>query len=81
MQLLASPISYSEICKYETSMTMNILSEIQDNGFVQFVFDNADHNTRTMDGMELSCDGRSAVCYSCFSCSDMFFLYSTVDWG
>ncbi|GBM68303.1 hypothetical protein AVEN_126840-1 [Araneus ventricosus] len=50
MQLLASFISYSEICKYETSMTMNTLSEFQDNGFVQFVFDNADHNTRTVDG-------------------------------
>ncbi|GBN30185.1 hypothetical protein AVEN_104452-1 [Araneus ventricosus] len=43
MQLLASPISYSEIYKYETSMTMNTLSEVQ-------VFDNADHNTRTVDG-------------------------------
>ncbi|GBN55884.1 hypothetical protein AVEN_425-1 [Araneus ventricosus] len=35
MQLLASSISYSEICKYKTSMTMNTLSEVQDNGFVQ----------------------------------------------
>ncbi|GBN56283.1 hypothetical protein AVEN_87657-1 [Araneus ventricosus] len=43
-------ISYSEICKYKTSMTMNTLSEVQDNGFIQFVFDNADHNTRTVDG-------------------------------
>ncbi|GBM66768.1 hypothetical protein AVEN_74314-1 [Araneus ventricosus] len=50
MQLLASSISYREICKYGTSMTMNTLSEVQDNGFVQFVFDNADHNTRTVDG-------------------------------
>ncbi|GBM45888.1 hypothetical protein AVEN_211959-1 [Araneus ventricosus] len=29
---------------------MNTLSEVQDNGFVQFVFDNSDHNTRTVDG-------------------------------
>ncbi|GBL77316.1 hypothetical protein AVEN_128510-1 [Araneus ventricosus] len=50
MQLLASFIPYNEICNYETSMTMNIISEVQDNGFVQSVFDNADHNTRTVDG-------------------------------
>ncbi|GBM75646.1 hypothetical protein AVEN_162682-1 [Araneus ventricosus] len=50
MQLLAPSISYSEICKYETSMTMNTLSEVQDNVFVQFIFDNADRNTRTVDG-------------------------------
>ncbi|GBL78051.1 hypothetical protein AVEN_143357-1 [Araneus ventricosus] len=31
-------------------MTMNTSSEVQDNGFVQFVFENANHNTRTVDG-------------------------------
>ncbi|GBM49353.1 hypothetical protein AVEN_148681-1 [Araneus ventricosus] len=46
-------IYYNEICKYETSMTMNTSSEVQDNGFVQFVFDNADHNTRTMNGFHM----------------------------
>ncbi|GBN35352.1 hypothetical protein AVEN_89263-1 [Araneus ventricosus] len=50
-------ISYSEICKYETSVTMNTSSEVQDNGFVQFVIDNADHNTRTMDGPIYVLDG------------------------
>ncbi|GBL80796.1 hypothetical protein AVEN_26232-1 [Araneus ventricosus] len=50
MQLLAPSIPYSDICKYETSMTMNTLSEVQHNVFVQFVFDNADHITRTVDG-------------------------------
>ncbi|GBN28720.1 hypothetical protein AVEN_221430-1 [Araneus ventricosus] len=29
---------------------MNTLSEVQDNGFVQFVFDNANHNTRIVEG-------------------------------
>ncbi|KAJ8887626.1 hypothetical protein PR048_013843 [Dryococelus australis] len=31
-------------------LCINTSSEVQDNGFVQFVFDNADHNTRTVDG-------------------------------
>ncbi|GBM42127.1 hypothetical protein AVEN_99051-1 [Araneus ventricosus] len=43
-------ISCSEICKYETSITTNTSSEVQNNGFAQFVFDNADYNTRTVDG-------------------------------
>ncbi|GBM11001.1 hypothetical protein AVEN_1336-1 [Araneus ventricosus] len=43
-------ISYREICKYETSVTMSTSSEVQDNGFSQFVFNNADHNTSTVDG-------------------------------
>ncbi|GBN34519.1 hypothetical protein AVEN_7102-1 [Araneus ventricosus] len=43
-------ISYSEICRYETSVTMSTSSEVQANGFVQFVFDNADNNIRTVDG-------------------------------
>ncbi|GBM59464.1 hypothetical protein AVEN_131038-1 [Araneus ventricosus] len=29
---------------------MKISSEVQNNGFVQFIFDSADHNTRTVDG-------------------------------
>ncbi|KAJ8888474.1 hypothetical protein PR048_007964 [Dryococelus australis] len=47
---LGCSVSYSENCKYETSVTVNTSSEVQDNGFVQFVFDNAYHNTRTVDG-------------------------------
>ncbi|KAJ8887374.1 hypothetical protein PR048_013589 [Dryococelus australis] len=43
-------VSYSVICKYETSLTVNTSSEFQVNGFVQFEFDNADHNTQTVDG-------------------------------
>ncbi|GBL75462.1 hypothetical protein AVEN_194639-1 [Araneus ventricosus] len=43
-------VAFSEISKYETSVTMNTSSEVQDNEFVQFVFDNADHNNRTVDG-------------------------------
>ncbi|GBM87391.1 hypothetical protein AVEN_168639-1 [Araneus ventricosus] len=50
LQEFRSSTEQNEICKYETSMTMNTLSEVQDNGFVQFAFDNADHNTRTVDG-------------------------------
>ncbi|GBM42998.1 hypothetical protein AVEN_88601-1 [Araneus ventricosus] len=50
LSLDPSPSRIIEICKYETSMTMNTLSEVQDNVFVQFVFDNADRNTRTVDG-------------------------------
>ncbi len=47
---LGCSVSYSEISKYETSVTINTSNDVQDNGFVQFVFDNADHNTRTVDG-------------------------------
>lgn len=47
---LGCSVSYSEICKYEASVTINTSSEVHDDGFVQFVFDNADHNTRTVDG-------------------------------
>lgn len=42
--------SYSEICKYEASVTLHLSNEVHEEGFVQFVFDNADHNTRTVDG-------------------------------
>ncbi|GBM30557.1 hypothetical protein AVEN_265009-1 [Araneus ventricosus] len=38
----------SEICKYEISVAMKSSSEVQDTGFVQFVFDNADRNTPTV---------------------------------
>ncbi|GBM44412.1 hypothetical protein AVEN_128273-1 [Araneus ventricosus] len=44
-------ISYSEICKYETYVTISTSSEVQDNEFVQFVSDNSDHNTPTVDGL------------------------------
>ncbi|GBM12590.1 hypothetical protein AVEN_146773-1 [Araneus ventricosus] len=47
---LSWSISYSEICQYETFVTMNTSREVQDNGYVQFVFDNANHNTRNVDG-------------------------------
>ncbi|GBN06596.1 hypothetical protein AVEN_226358-1 [Araneus ventricosus] len=43
-------ISYSEICNYEACMTIETLSAVKDNGFIQFVFDNEDHNTLTVDG-------------------------------
>ncbi|GBN19829.1 hypothetical protein AVEN_122331-1 [Araneus ventricosus] len=29
---------------------MNTSSEVQDNGYVRFFFNNADHNTQTVDG-------------------------------
>ncbi|GBN71342.1 hypothetical protein AVEN_246386-1 [Araneus ventricosus] len=40
----------NEICQHETSVTKTTSSEVQDNAYVQFVFDNADHNTRNVDG-------------------------------
>ncbi|GBN25982.1 hypothetical protein AVEN_37278-1 [Araneus ventricosus] len=42
--------SYSEIRTYETSMTMNASSKVQDNRFSQFFFDNVHYNTQTVDG-------------------------------
>lgn len=43
-------VSYKEVLKYETSLTQNNLLKIDPNAFLQFVFDNADHNVRTIDG-------------------------------
>ncbi|GBL85068.1 hypothetical protein AVEN_221302-1 [Araneus ventricosus] len=35
------------------SVTSNTSSEVQDKGFVQFVYNNADHNSRTVNGHEI----------------------------
>lgn len=35
--------SYNEVCKYEASVTVHTSNEVSAEGFVQFVFDNADH--------------------------------------
>ena len=43
--------SYSETMKYQDSAMVNSIPKVSENGFVQFVFDNADVNTRTLDGM------------------------------
>lgn len=42
--------SYKEALKYEASVTVNRQTTIDPEAYVQFVFDNADHNVNTLDG-------------------------------
>lgn len=48
---LGISISYSEVCKYKASVTLET-SNIASEGFVQFVFDNADQKALTVDGYD-----------------------------
>ena len=41
---------YREVLNYETSITINSSAEVSSQSYVQFVFDNADFNVRTLDG-------------------------------
>lgn len=42
--------SYSETVQFEISSTLNAQEKVAVNGFMQFVYDNADFNTQTTDG-------------------------------
>lgn len=42
--------SYSEALNFETSAVLNTKMDLKSDGFFQFVFDNADFNTRSLDG-------------------------------
>jgi len=43
--------SYDEVLRLESSILNCNPSEITNDGFQQFVFDNADHNVNTLDGL------------------------------
>ena len=47
---LSFAASYKESKRYELPATMSSMPEIIDNSFHQWIFDNADVNTRTIDG-------------------------------
>lgn len=42
--------SYNDAIRYESSVTKNTQMTFSDNAYIQFVFDNADHNICTLDG-------------------------------
>ncbi|KAJ8891388.1 hypothetical protein PR048_010904 [Dryococelus australis] len=44
------PASYSELLKYESAITQHTPVVIDEKAFIQFVFENADHNVLTIDG-------------------------------
>lgn len=50
LSTLGVSISYSECLNFENSAIKNVKESIPDKSFMQFVFDNADFNTRTIDG-------------------------------
>lgn len=43
-------VSYSEAINFEASVAQNAQPSVREDGFVQFVYDNADHNVRTIGG-------------------------------
>jgi hypothetical protein len=42
--------SYKETMRYESSVTMNNVTSFDDSAYVQYIFDNADHNVQSIDG-------------------------------
>lgn len=50
LSTLGVSVSYSECLNFESSAIINVKENISADSFLQFVFDNADVNTRTIDG-------------------------------
>ncbi|KAE8740861.1 hypothetical protein FOCC_FOCC013607 [Frankliniella occidentalis] len=50
MASLGKSTSYNEVMKYEGVMAVSAPPSVDRGAFIQFIFDNADHNTRTLTG-------------------------------
>lgn len=50
MTSMGKSISYKEVMKYEGSNAVSSPPSVDQGAFIQFIFDNADHNTRTLTG-------------------------------
>ncbi|KAE8737639.1 hypothetical protein FOCC_FOCC016896, partial [Frankliniella occidentalis] len=50
MTSLGKSVSYKEVMRYEGSVTLSAPPSVDRGAFIQFIFDNADHNTRTLTG-------------------------------